>query len=123
MKKNKEKELTDKELKEIHDFSIHDIEDFKIMIKATRRAESLGFEMKEKCYFSPPLKENCYYYFKGKKSYYYGTIFRCFSLQDYSDFFNDSKINEYSDIFIRVHERYKTGCHSATVIDGDIHWE
>ena len=101
--------MTDKELKYMYDFRDVDVKTLREMIRATERAEMLGFKIKDKLYFDDKT--------------YYGKIFRFFSVDDMDSFFDDSKINQYPDFFTRACETEKRGFCRGMVVEGKITWE
>ena len=85
------------------------MEELELMFELTKKAELLGFKIKDKLYLDD-----------GR---YYGKIFRFFSDTDAKDFLNSNKKTECSDFFINAFESMGKGYCQGKFVDGQIIWE
>jgi len=83
-------------------------EEIKLMIKLTKRAEKLGFKVKDKLYLED-----------GR---YFGKIFRVFTMNQINTFMNDSKKDQYAEIFIEANKGIDKGVVRGEIIDGKVVW-
>ncbi len=84
-------------------------EEIEFLIKLTKRAEYLGYEIKDKLYYED-----------GR---YIGKIFRFFTLDQSETFFDDSKKDQYADIFLKANESINGGTLGGKNVGGKIVWD
>jgi len=84
-------------------------EELVLLIKLTKRAEDLGFKVKDKLYL--------------EDGSYYGKIFRYFTIKQINTFLDDSKKDQYADIFIKVNRTIDGGAIGGKIVDGKLIWD
>lgn len=84
-------------------------EELEFLIKLTKRVEDLGYKIKDKLYLED-----------GR---YIGQIVRLFTLDQAKTFFDDSKKDQYADIFLKANEAIKGGIVRGRSVNGKVVWD